>query len=323
MALMATIAGMVFVGCKKQEKDTPGNLVPKTVMEDASLPSIFVNNTRLHSEAYGNPNDPMVVVLHGGPGSDYRSLLNCKDLANDGYYVVFYDQRGSGLSQRHGKNTYNMQIMFDDLSGVISHYRKSTDQKVYFIGLSWGAMLATGYINTNPTAIAGAILAEPGGFVFDDMKQYLSRAKKLKPLEEGTNDALYTDQLITGKESEQELLDYKLALESAHDFAEGNTEGYTQPAPFWRFGSVVNSALLEMGSKQGFNWTTNLHQYKTKVLFMYSELSTAYGKEHAKKVSSAYPNVQLEQIKGSGHDLFYFGWNNAYPLALKYLNSLK
>ena len=59
----------------------PGNLVPRTVDQDSSLPSIKVNGAQLHSEAFGNPNDPMIVVLHGGPGIDYRHLLNCKEFA--------------------------------------------------------------------------------------------------------------------------------------------------------------------------------------------------------------------------------------------------
>jgi proline iminopeptidase len=65
------------MGCEKELKTTdPGNLVPRTVDQDPSLPSIIVNGTQLHTEAFGNPADPMVVFLHGGPGSDYRNALN-------------------------------------------------------------------------------------------------------------------------------------------------------------------------------------------------------------------------------------------------------
>ena len=57
------------------DPDAPGNLVPKTVEEDPSLPRIEVNGTTLHAEAFGDPSAPMVMMLHGGPGGDYRSLL--------------------------------------------------------------------------------------------------------------------------------------------------------------------------------------------------------------------------------------------------------
>ncbi len=160
-----------FWGCAKENLIAEeGNLVPKTVEGNPALPNILVNGTMLHSEAFGNPDSAMLVVLHGGPGSDYRYLLNCKELANQGYFVVFYDQRGSGLSKRHLKSSYSIQVMLDDLSGVIAHYRSSPAQKVFLLGHSWGAILATAYINQYPTAIRGAILAEPGGFTWDDIE---------------------------------------------------------------------------------------------------------------------------------------------------------
>ena len=89
---MVLIAAIALTACQKELKvNEPGNLVPKTVTEDASLPAITINGTRFHAETFGNSEDPIVVMLHGGPGADYRSLLNAKALANDGYYVVFYD----------------------------------------------------------------------------------------------------------------------------------------------------------------------------------------------------------------------------------------
>src|SRR4051794_23954393 len=78
----------------------PGNLVPKTVAEDPSLPAVDLNGTRFHAEAFGDPDAPVIMVLHGGPGQDYRNSLPLKALADDGLRVVFWDQRGTGLSAR-------------------------------------------------------------------------------------------------------------------------------------------------------------------------------------------------------------------------------
>lgn len=312
-----------FTGCKKLNLNNPGNLVPKTVDEDLSLPAISVNSTKLHSETFGNPDSAMIVILHGGPGSDYKSMLNCKDLANNGYFVVFYDQRGSGLSQRYNQDTYSLQLMLDDLTAVIKYYRKSPTQKVFLFGHSWGAMMATSYINSNPTAIDGVILAEPGGFTLAETEAYISKTRPTTPFNESTNDVFYSDQIITGKENEQNVLDYKLALSSAYDMSAGNIVGNSGSYPFWRYGAVVQNSLLTIASNDGFDWTTNLNQYHTKVLFLYSELNKAYGFDFAQKLSSAYPNVQLEEIRGSGHEMIYFGWDQVYPLALTYFNSLK
>lgn len=325
---MIFLAGCIFYGCSKElDPAESGLLVPKTVDQDPSLPSISVNGSQFHAETFGHPDSAMVVVLHGGPGADYRYLLNCKDLAGQGYYVVFYDQRGSGLSKRHPKSSYSIQIMLDDLTAVIAHYRKSPHQKVFLLGHSWGGMLATAYINAYPEAISGAIIAEPGGFTYDDMVEYITRSRPgLNTItSEITNDAVFFDQMLTGKEDEHAILDYKSDLQAASDGAEGNLIGNTGRLPYWRSGAIVFEALFEIADKDGFDWTKNLSQYQTKVLFVYSELNQAYGLNHAQKVSSAFPLVQLSRTDGAGHDMIAFptGWSNFYPTALTYLNSLK
>lgn len=310
--------------CEKELKpDDPGALVPKTVNQDASLPSILVNGTQLHSEAFGNPADPMVIYLHGGPGGDYRNGLNVKNLVANNYYVVFYDQRGSGLSKRHPKDSYSIQTMLDDLTAVIQHYRTSPSQKVFLFGHSWGAMLTAAYINKYPTAINGAILAEPGGLTWEDLKQYSENSRKLKLFDEVVNDVLYPDQFLSGKEDEHDVLDYKLALSSAYTYSPNNDEGIEGPSPFWRNGAAVLKKLFEIAEDEGFDFRNNLGQFSTKVLFLYSENNRAYGETFAKREAAAFPNAQVSKVNGTGHEMIHFKWNNVYALALPYLDSLR
>lgn len=323
--LPALMLWLFAAGCETEWLiNEEGNLVPETVEHDSSLPAIAINGSKFHAEAFGNSADKMLVILHGGPGADYRYLLNCKQFAERGYYVVFYDQRGSGLSKRERKDSYSIQLMLDDLSAVISHYRTSSEQKIILLGHSWGAMLATAYINQHPTAIHGAILAEPGGFVWQDIKDYVKRTHAYGFTSETLNDVVYLDQFITGDEDEHAILDYKFGLLSFTDDAKDSPLGNEGPLPFWRGGAIVNRALFDLGEQEKPNWTTNLQQYPTKILFVYSEKNKAYGLEHARKVSSAYPNVQFERIEGAGHDLLTFpsGWNHFFPMALTYLESL-
>lgn len=315
---------LILSSCEKEMSPAdPGSLVPKTVDENSSIPSIIVNGTQLHAEAFGNPADPMVVFLHGGPGSDYRNALNVKQLTVNNYYVVFYDQRGSGLSKRHSKDIYSIQLMIDDLQAVIQHYRTNPRQKIFLFGHSWGAMLATAYINQNPTHINGLILAEPGGFNWNDVKEYVERSKKTKLFSETTNDAAYHDQFFSIKSSEHEIIDYKLALSSAFSFAKNNEEGIEGSSPFWRYGSVVTTKFFDIGKKDGFDFANRLNQYSTKVLFLYSENNKAYGEEYAKKIASVFPQKEILKIKQTGHEMIYFKWPSIYSHAVTYLNSLR
>ena len=324
---LALALGCLLSACEKGElnPNQPGNLVPLTVDQDPALPSIAVNGTQLHAEAFGDPNDPLLIIIHGGPGSDYRHLLNCKEFANEGYRVVFYDQRGSGLSKRHPKDSYSIQIMIDDLEAVIDHYRMQPNQKVFLLGHSWGAMLATAYVNAYPDRIDGVVLGEPGGFTYPQMSAYVSRSRNYGIFTEELNDAVYLDQFLSGRENQHEILDYKFGLWASVEGEKDNPVGNEGPLPFWRSGAVVSMGLFEIAERDGFDFTTNLNQYTTKILFTYSENNKAYGEAHAREVSSAYPSVQLVRTDDAGHDMISFprGWANFHPVALAYLNSLK
>ena len=315
-----TLLAFIFAlsSCSKKIDD-PGFLVPLTVTEDGTIPSILINGVSLHAEAYGDSSDPMLVVLHGGPGADYRSQLNYKAIADEGMYVIFYDQRGSGLSERLGPEYYaEVQVFVDELAGVIEHYKSVDTQKVILAGHSWGAMLATAYINQNPEKVDGAILAEPGGFTWEQTEGYIGRSRKLVLASETTNDFVYQDQILTG--ADHNTLDYKFALSTSGDVLTGDVEA----PPYWRYGAVCQSTSINLAidNPEQLDFTTNLAAYDHKVLFAYSELNPAYGAEHASLVSAAYEQVELVEIPGCGHEIPAFGWNNFYPIVLNYLTEI-
>ena len=90
--------------------------------------------------------------------------------------------------------------MLDDLGAVIAHFKTSSSQKVMLLGHSWGAMLATAYINQNPSVINGAILAEPGGLVWQDIMDYkfglLSYADGAKDSPLGNEGVLWNESIV-------------------------------------------------------------------------------------------------------------------------------
>jgi proline iminopeptidase len=321
-----TILVSMGIACQKEDMTKPGLLVPLTVDQDPGLQSIPVNGTLLHVETYGDPTNPIIIMIHGGPGGDYRSLLKAKSFANDGFFVVFYDQRGTGLSKREDKSQFEkkdaLQLYIDDLGSIIDQYQKSGNQKVFLIGHSWGAMLATAYVNQHPKSINGLVLAEPGGLSWTQTSEYLDRSNKIKFFAESLNDAIFPEQIFAGR-SEHEVLDYKASFFAGFENAPGNTIGNPGPYPFWRNGAVVFEALIDNAEKYGFDFTTQLNQFSTNVLFMYSENNKAYGLQWAEKVSAPIQKADLKIVLNCGHEMLYFGWDDFYPKALTYLNDLK
>ncbi len=105
-----------------------------------------------------------VIILHGGPGAysvTFKPMLDVfSNLTANGHDVYFYDQVGSGLSERLSDvSEYSLDRHIADLNAIRQKIR--TDQ-VILIGSSWGATLAANYLAEYPDSVGSAIFSSPG-----------------------------------------------------------------------------------------------------------------------------------------------------------------
>jgi proline iminopeptidase len=99
------------------------------------------------------------VFVHGGPGSNFRGPDRALARLADGGAVVFYDQRGSGLSQLVADPArLTAQDHVRDLEALRRHFRVP---RMQVIGLSWGAALAALYAQAHPTRVERLLLVSP------------------------------------------------------------------------------------------------------------------------------------------------------------------
>ncbi len=284
----------------------PGNLVPATVADDPTLPRIEVNGTRLHAEAFGDPRAPMLMFLHDGPGGDYREFLPYRVLADEGYYVVVWDHRGAGLSERHDPSSYDFTSYLEDLRQVIEHYTTSKDQKIVFIGHSWGAMYATWFIDTYGDyggRVAGAVLSEPAAFTSAGLKDYLG--KQFPPwglTSEELGDVVWADQLMSA--DDQERADYLTSIAVLAGSPRQHDDP-KNPVPFWRKGTIVRQRLLKLGVDEGFDWTTHLGAFPRKVLFLRGELNENMPLAQQAELASHYASSAIITVPGTGHEVMW------------------
>jgi proline iminopeptidase len=303
LLLMSLAALALAAGCLNP--GDAGNLVPKTVTEDPTLPQIMINGAHLHAESFGDPTAPTVVVLHGGPGEDYRSMLGLEALADDGYRVVFWDQRGAGLSERFDEDTYTFAGYLEDLRQVVDQMT-TPGQPYVFIGHSWGAMYLTWFINEygdDGGRLRGAILSDPGGFTKAEIDAFIKRYMSSVSLTgEQFNDALWAGQFMSAEDHAR--ADYMRMLMAIRGLPAEHPDP-ARPTPRWREGAVVNAALFKLVDKHGFDFTTHLQSFGHKVLFLRSELDTATPLEQQQKLASHYPSADLVTISGTGHELVW------------------
>lgn len=286
--------------------------VPKTVADDKTIPHIEIDNVVFHSETFGNNTNETVIVIHGGPGNDYRYLLPLKELSEN-YFVVFYDQRGTGLSPRVDEKEQSLENSLKDLADIIDYY--SPDKKVNIIGHSWGAMLASGYIARNPKRVRKAVLAEPGMLTSKKGKEYLQKFK----IEFNWNviksmTLIAFESLHIRNADKQARIDYIFSKIGTID-VDGNpmrkyfceesvNNGYI---PFWRLSGVASQSIMKKGMDDNGNiqidLVTGLENYSNKVLFMVGECNKVIGEEFQKDHIKHFNNAEMVVIKGAGHTM--------------------
>ena len=89
----------------------------------------------------------------------YVSFGSLQDLSDE-YRVVFYDQRGTGLSPRENAEGHSIDLFLKELDGIVDAFRGNG--QVRLIGHSWGGMLATAYIARHGEKVSQAVIMEPG-----------------------------------------------------------------------------------------------------------------------------------------------------------------
>lgn len=303
--------------------------VPKTVADDNSIPSIEIDNTIFHAETFGSDTNETVVVIHGGPGNDYRYLLPLQALSEN-YFVVFYDQRGTGLSPRVDKEEHSLENSLKDLSNIINYY--SPDRKVNFIGHSWGAMLASRYSALHPDNVRKVVLAEPGMLTTEKAKEYMQALKidfNWNMIKKMT--IIFFESFHIKNADNQARIDYVFGKISTLDI-EGNPmrkyfcdeNSKNAYAPFWRLSgiaskSIIGRAMNDEGDIQ-IDLVSGMEQYTNKVLFITGECSQILGEEYQKGHMKYFPNVEMKVIEGAGHTMFGEKTDECVEIIEQYFN---
>lgn len=102
---------------------------------------------KTHVYQYGDLNNDkeIIIILHGGPGSDTKPLKPLLSLYKKGYNVISYDQLGGGKSSiiKGHEELFKIETFVAELDNLIKYLKI---KKYHILGHSWGAMLALEYV---------------------------------------------------------------------------------------------------------------------------------------------------------------------------------
>ena len=121
---------------------------------------INVIGGRIWYKIVGEGSEIPLLIIHGGPGARSCVFINGYSLLSDERPVVFYDQLGSGRSDRPTDTTLWQLPRFVD---EIEKLRKVLQlDELHILGSSWGASILIEYMVTkNPGGVKSIIFKSP------------------------------------------------------------------------------------------------------------------------------------------------------------------
>jgi pimeloyl-ACP methyl ester carboxylesterase len=114
-----------------------------------------VLNAELVPDGRGMRAKPVLLALHGGPGSDHSMFKGVLDPLCDVAQIVMYDHRGNGRSDDGDHALWNLERWGDDVHDFCAALGI---QRPYVLGWSFGGMVAQSYAARYPDEIAGLVL---------------------------------------------------------------------------------------------------------------------------------------------------------------------
>ncbi len=291
---------VILQGCSVPDASQPGDLVAPTVDDDPSVPALDVNGTRLHVAKQGPDGAPVILMLHGGPGGDFRYTLPLADPSAKGalvadHQIVFWDQRGTGLSRRHPPEQVSMELYQADLDALVDQV--SPGSPVVLVGHSWGGTYAASYVARHPGRVRGAVLIDPEAL---DHALYEAHGSALDAdlFAEWLNDPLWAREIVTPEDHAR--ADFLLASLQFYRIPRLGSHG---PTPLFRPGAVVFKYLdYQWFAQHDYDFAAGLSAFARPVWILAGTDDHVLGYDFQRQQLPLFRNATLVALPGDGHN---------------------
>lgn len=140
-----------------------------------------LNGARIWYRVAGNwdGRSAPIVYLAGGPGGNSSTFetVGGPQLERDNL-VVYYDQRGTGRSERPASGDYAIATLVDDIEALRLHLGVP---QITLLAHSFGAVLGLEYAAKYPQQVAAAVLAGPLWNAPSSCLEHIERLSVLRP----------------------------------------------------------------------------------------------------------------------------------------------
>jgi proline iminopeptidase len=293
LLVLLMIAALSAAACRSPDVSTSKAITPAEGLKD-------INGTQLYYKAMGK-GEPLF-VLHGGPGGSHRYFLPHMEQLADQYQLVFYDQRGTGLSNgRLDLKAISIDQFVEDLEALRVAFGFD---KISLIGHSWGAVIALFYAFKYQAHINKLILVDArpvtNTFLVEQGQTVKQRLGRLSPEERQTlNTTCKRSSAELSSEARTECLKLDAALRFS-DPAKALTMDATIEENTAKNASTIQSLITTSFNRRQHDIDASLKTLSIPTLIIHGDFdpipigSSEY-------IQQRIPASQLVIIKQSGH----------------------
>ena len=244
-----------------------------------------------------------IVVVHGGPGMDHASLAADLEPLTRTHRLIYYDQRGGGLSTLP-KDTKLLTIghHVDDLEALRKHLGL---RKITILAHSFGPAIAALYAIRYPQHVERMIFIGPippkKGKFFEEYGQTLKQ--RLTPEQLKRADELQrefetaSDETAVCRQYWSIMTPPRVAKSLNASVVKSDL--CTAPPDAIRYGMTKTNAVT-FGSLGDWDWTAKLARVKAPVLIIHGQ-EDAIPIAMVRQWTKALPNARLIEVPNAAH----------------------
>jgi pimeloyl-ACP methyl ester carboxylesterase len=253
-----------------------------------------IRDVSLHVKVMGHGYP--LVLMHGGPGLDYTTLLPLQPLA-DQFTLIFYDHRCNG----HSNGAEVSSMTFENLTADAEALRQSLGFDQWAVlGHSFGGNVALEYALRYPQSLSRLILMDTGGdqwWVNQNAPDLLAKRGYNASAVEGAR-RFYNGQMAPG-----EFVPLFMKFMRAY-YYHLNLLGLAYETVIGPRIKMNPEATIFGYSQLLKDWTVmdRLSEIKGPTLVLAGRYDFLFPPEHQSILADRLPNSQLELFERSGHN---------------------
>jgi len=239
-----------------------------------------------------------IVLLHGGPGGTHHCFHPHFSRAKEFAKIIYYDQRGCGVSQYRDGDGYSVDQATDDLEGLRDVLGFS---KWIVLGYSYGGTLAQNYAVKYPERVAGLVLVgsacygQPVDTTRTRQYDFISSEERERIREIHSTAGLTTEQSLFNAHLNGDWKRQSFYRPSRHELALGALYE-------WQHDEDFRKAMSRSLNKLDFNGYFD--ECPIPVLIMEGKSDLTWDQDKPKALQACFPESQLAIFEHAGHSPF-------------------